>query len=104
MISIGVSVEFLSPYSPDFNPIEEHFGALKRFIKKIWHENEEFIAREFGMFSEWCVDVVSDTANTAMSHFRHVRIIIPAPKQNIINSIKYRISSNLFEQHSNTVP
>ena len=30
----GVVVEYLSPYSPDFNPIEEYFGVLKRFIKK----------------------------------------------------------------------
>jgi transposase len=59
----GVVVEFLSPYSPDFNPIEEHFGVLKRFIKKKWHENEDFIAREFKMFLEWCVDVVGDDAD-----------------------------------------
>ena len=51
----GVVLEFLSPYSPDFNPIEEHFGVLKKFIKKKWHENEDFIAREFKTFSEWCV-------------------------------------------------
>jgi hypothetical protein len=58
----GVILEFLSPYSPDFNPIEEHFGVLKKFIKKKWHENEDFISREFKMFLEWCVDVVgSDT-------------------------------------------
>ena len=43
----GVVVEFLSSYSLDFNPIEEYFGVLKRFIKKKWHENEDFIAREF---------------------------------------------------------
>ena len=36
---------FLSPYSPDFNPIEESFGVLKKFIKKTWHENEDFIVR-----------------------------------------------------------
>lgn len=30
----GVVLEFLSPYSPDFNPIEEYFGVLKKFIKK----------------------------------------------------------------------
>ena len=30
----GVVIEFLPLYSPDFNPIEEHFGVLKKFIKK----------------------------------------------------------------------
>jgi transposase len=49
---IGVVLEFLSPYSPDFNPIEEYFGVLKKFIKKKWQDNEDFIAREFKMFLE----------------------------------------------------
>jgi transposase len=48
----GVVIEFLSPYSPDFNPIEEHFGVLKKFIKKKWYENKDFITREFKMFLE----------------------------------------------------
>ena len=48
----GVVLEFLPPYSPDFNPIEEHFSVLKKFIKKKWHENEDFIAQEFKMFLE----------------------------------------------------
>lgn len=30
----GVLVEPLSPYSPDFNPIEEYFSVLKKFIRK----------------------------------------------------------------------
>lgn len=30
----GVVVEYLLLYSPDFNPIEEYFGVLKRIIKK----------------------------------------------------------------------
>jgi transposase len=49
----GVVLEFLCPYSPDFNPIEEHFGVLKKFIKKSWPENEDFVTREFKMFLEW---------------------------------------------------
>jgi isfu1 transposase len=48
----GVILEFLLLYSPDFNPIEEHFGVLKKFIKRKWHENEDFISREFKMFLE----------------------------------------------------
>jgi transposase len=59
--AVGVIVAFLSPYSPDFNPIEEHFGVLKRFIKKHWRENKDFIRREFKMYLEWCVDVVGTT-------------------------------------------
>jgi transposase len=75
----GVIVEKLSPYSPDFNPIEEYFGVLKKFIKKKWYENEDFIAREFQMFLEWCVDVVGSEARIAENHFRHARISITQP-------------------------
>ena len=49
---VGVVLEFLLPYSPNFNPIKEHFSVLKKFIKKKWHENEDFITREFKMFLE----------------------------------------------------
>jgi transposase len=72
----GVVLEFLPPYSPDFNPIEEYFGVLKKFIKRKWHANEDFIAREFQMFLEWCVDVVGDDERIAESHFRHAGISI----------------------------
>ncbi|KAK4076900.1 hypothetical protein Purlil1_12524 [Purpureocillium lilacinum] len=53
----GVVVEFLSPYSPEFNPIEEYFGVLKRFIKN-WYENEDFIKREFKMYLEWTKQLI----------------------------------------------
>ncbi|KAI1839588.1 hypothetical protein JX266_014202, partial [Neoarthrinium moseri] len=56
-LEAGVKVVFLPPYSPDFNPIEEHFGVLKRFIRKTWFENNDFIQRDFKMYLEWCVDV-----------------------------------------------
>jgi hypothetical protein len=45
---------------PNFNPIKEHFGVLKKFIKKKWHENKDFISKECKMFLEWCVDVVGN--------------------------------------------
>ena len=51
---------FLLLYLPNFNPIKEYFRVLKKFIKKKWHENEDFIIREFKMFLEWCIDVVGD--------------------------------------------
>jgi hypothetical protein len=61
------------------NPIEEYFGVLKKFIKKKWHENEDFILREFQMFSEWCADVVGDDERIAESHFRHAGISVTQP-------------------------
>ena len=30
----GIHLEYLPPYSPDFNPIEEAFAELKAWIKK----------------------------------------------------------------------
>ena len=30
----GVRLEFLPPYSPDYNPIEEAFAELKAWIRK----------------------------------------------------------------------
>lgn len=72
-------VVFLPPYSPDFNPIEEYFGVLKRFIKKHWYENEELIKLDFQMFLEWCVRVVGDDYWIAQEHFRHAGISITKP-------------------------
>jgi hypothetical protein len=72
----GVVLEFLSPYSPDFNPIEEYFGV---FYQEKVARNEDFIAREFKKFLEWCVDVVGDDADIAESHSRHAEISITQP-------------------------
>ena len=76
----GVVLELLSLYSPDFNPIEEYFGVLKKFIKKKWHRNEDFITRAFPRFLEWCVDRVGADAQMAENHFNHARILITYPK------------------------
>ena len=35
MISIGVEIVFLPPYSPDLNPIENVFGEIKSKLNKI---------------------------------------------------------------------
>jgi hypothetical protein len=37
----GLWVEYLPPYSPDLNPIEEAFGKIKAFIR---HNNDLFAA------------------------------------------------------------
>jgi transposase len=78
---VRVVLEFLPLYSPNFNPIEEHFGVLKKFIKKKWHENEDFIAREFKMFLEWYVDVVGDNVYIIENHFHHIGISITQPSK-----------------------
>jgi hypothetical protein len=55
--------------------------VLKKFIKKKWHENKDFIIREFKMFLEWCVDVVGDDTYIIENHFRYTGMsITQAPK------------------------
>jgi hypothetical protein len=76
-----VVIGFLPPYSPDFNSIEEYFGVLKKFIKKKWHGDEDFIAREFKMFLEECVDVVGNDAYNAENHFCHAGVSITQPSK-----------------------
>jgi hypothetical protein len=53
-----------------------YFRLLKKFIKKKWHENEDFIAREFKMFLEWFVDVVGNDVHIIENHFRYAGIFI----------------------------
>ena len=54
---------------------------LKRFIKKKWYENEDFIRREFKMFLEWYVDVVGDGVHITKNQFRYAGIsIMRCPK------------------------
>ena len=38
LADIGVEVELLPPYSPDFNPIENMFSKMKAYLKKIMQE------------------------------------------------------------------
>ncbi|KAI9146747.1 hypothetical protein HJFPF1_13485 [Paramyrothecium foliicola] len=80
----GVKIIYLPPYSPDFNPIEEYFSVLKKFIQKDWIKNKEVATREqeFGMYLDWSVRVVGDDGELAKSLFRHAGMpITQAPSQ-----------------------
>jgi hypothetical protein len=57
--------------------------VLKKFIKKKWHENKDFMARKFKMFLEWCVNVVGDNAYIVENHFYYVGISITQPSISI---------------------
>lgn len=72
----GVLLIYLPPYSPDLNPIEEFFAELKAFIKKHWHDFEDYAHEDFGSFLKWCVDVVGKRKESAEGHFRHSGIDI----------------------------
>jgi transposase len=46
----GVTLVYLSPYSPDYNPIEEFFSELKAFVKKYWRLYLDTTDRSHGAF------------------------------------------------------
>jgi len=46
-ISSGVRVEYLPPYSPDLNPIEEAFSKIKHFLRR--HQDYYLATTDDGM-------------------------------------------------------
>src|SRR6266436_2047323 len=48
--SRGVKLEFLLPYSPDLNLIEEAFSAIKQWLQR----NQEFVNDEFRAEPAYC--------------------------------------------------
>jgi transposase len=52
----GVRLEYLPPYSPDYNPIEKSFKMLKSWIKRYTRLQEEF--SEFDNFLKYAVQQV----------------------------------------------
>ena len=63
-----IRIEFLPPYSPDLNPIEEAFSKVKAFIRRhrdvLVHEGHGLI---FDLMQ--CMEVV--TASDAIGYFLH---------------------------------
>lgn len=51
--AFGVQLEFLPPYSPDYNPIERSFKALKSWIKRYGQHADNW--QYFGTFLEYAV-------------------------------------------------
>lgn len=65
----GVRIEYLPPYSPDLNPIEEAFSKVKHFLRR----HQDYYAERTGdciLFDMYEVlDVV--TSEDAESYFAH---------------------------------
>lgn len=63
-----IRIEFLPPYSPDLNPIEEAFSKIKAFIRRhravLVHDGDGLI---FDLMQ--CMEVV--TASDATGYFLH---------------------------------
>jgi transposase len=49
----GIQLEYLPPYSPDYNPIEKTFKVLKSWMKRHYQQQEEWL--DFRFFMELAV-------------------------------------------------
>ena len=75
----GVKLLYLTPSSPDLNPIEEFFAELKAFIKRNWQVYGDLLHQDFGALLEWCVDIVGTRESSAAGHFHNAGLYIEEP-------------------------
>jgi len=67
-LQLGVRLEYLPPYSPDYNPIEEAFSKIKAFIRR----NEDcFSADVNGLIYDMYIAMDVITASDAEGYFIH---------------------------------
>ena len=67
-MSLGIRIEFLPPYSPDLNPIEEAFSKIKAFLRR--HRLQ--LTREGdGMIFELSEVMKVITGDDALGYFIH---------------------------------
>ena len=63
--SAGATLRYLPPYSPDLNPIELSFSALKAFLRKFGERTEDALHRRIGRFVR---QLQSDTCANFFTH------------------------------------
>jgi transposase len=66
--NMGVLLEFLPPYSPDYNPIEEAFAEMKAWMRKHFALADAFETYEFLELA------LQHQANKPGNHFRSCHI------------------------------
>jgi hypothetical protein len=67
----GVRLEYLPPYSPDYNPIEEAFATVKRWIKLNYVMVDNYEA-----FDKFLEAAMYAQVGKAGNHFRSCHIHI----------------------------
>ena len=64
----GVRLEYLPPYSPDYNPIEEAFSKIKAFIRC----NKDYFSTEVdGLIYDMYIAMDVITASDTEGYFMH---------------------------------
>lgn len=48
--TVGATLRYLPPYSPDLNPIEMSYSAFKAFLRKCAERTEDALRRRIGQF------------------------------------------------------
>ena len=67
LIVSGVRLEFLPPYSPDLNPIEEAFSKIKAWIC----HHADALSHDNGIFYDLLLALDVVTADDACSYIHH---------------------------------
>jgi transposase len=68
-LPVGVCVEYLPPYSPDLNPIEEAFLKVKHFIRR--RHNYYSKTQDDGIVYDMLEVLDIITAEDAVGYFAH---------------------------------
>jgi DDE superfamily endonuclease len=68
-VFLGVRLEYLPPYSPDLNPIEEAFSKIKYFIHR--HQNYYGATTGDGIVYDMLEVVDIITPSDAVGYFAH---------------------------------
>lgn len=68
-LEIGVRIEYLPPYSPDLNPIEEAFSKIKHFLRR--HQKYYLAGEGDGMIYDQyeVIDII--TEEDALGYIAH---------------------------------
>ncbi|KAK7928432.1 hypothetical protein PG985_005430 [Apiospora marii] len=75
----GVKSDFIAPYTPRTNPIEEFFGQVKACIKSQRKSNSSLIQRDFESYVKSCAKVVGNQQGSAEGHFRNAGLYVEQP-------------------------
>ena len=67
----GILLEYLPPYSPDFNPIEEAFAELKAWIRRNYVLADGF--ESFDMFLNAALEFMAQRPG---NHFRSAHVMM----------------------------